>query len=220
MKVLLSGSLERNTFQNRGALFVLKGLDLGAQGAAYTTNASGTTGTLLNNYSGDVTALIWRDNTNNSNRTTVQVTMKNSMQVITGSGLIKTNGTGNATLFANGAGKFLSEMPVGSIIQKIGTGTVGIVASVTNDNSATLVLSSNITTNLSVTTFSTYYIVRPYLVKFYIESLGNTTTVYQDNNLAFSPVYKIVDGQNFILSIAENSNSTQDIKIHFEAIQL
>ena len=221
MKVLLSGSLERNTFQNRGTLFVLHGLDLGAQGTAYTTNpGAGPTGTLLNNYSGDVTALIWRDNTDNSGRTTVQVTMKNPMQVITGSGLIKTNGTGNATLFANGAGKFLSEMPVGSIIQKIGVGTVGIVASVTNDNSATLVLSSNITTNLSVTTFSAYYIIRPYLVKFYIESLGNTTTVYQDNNLAFSPVYKIVDGQNFILSIAENSNSTQDIKIHFEAIQL
>ena len=219
MKLVLSGSLERNTFHNRGTLFVLKGLDIVAQGANGTSNSVAGAGTLVNNYSGDVTALVWRDNTNNSDRTNVQVTMANSMQIITGSGLIKTNGTGNATLFANGSGQFLTEMPVGSII-KIGSTTVGIVASVVNNNSATLVLSQNITTNLSVTTFSAYNIVRPYLVKLYIEALGNTNVINSANNLALVPVYKILDEQNFIVSIAEVSGGAQDIKIHFEAIQL
>ena len=219
MKLVLSGSLERNTFQNRGTLFVLKGLNMADQGTTGTSNATGYTGTLVNNYSGDVSGLIWRDSSNNTDRTTVEVTMSNSMQSLTGSGLITTSGTGNATLTANASGKFLTEMPVGSIILKSDYTRIGVVASVTSDTSARLVTSFNIPTNTAVSN-STYVIIRPYLVKFYIEALGNSNTINSNNNLALSPVYKIVNETKFILSIAEIDGGEQDIKIHFEAIQL
>lgn len=212
IKQVLYGSLEKNTYHNRGTLFILKGLNIADNGTTDTTTATGNTGTLSLNYSGDVIDLVWGPAV--SNTTIVRVRLKNPMNSLSGTGTISSSTGTNAI---NGLStNFTTQLQVGDIIYRTSPwGRIGTVAKVNSNTSITLTNNSLITAS-SVS----FTVIKAYLVKFYIESLSGITTASPDNTTTLTPVYEILDSQYFYVRVRESSNSTQNIKIHFEAIQL
>lgn len=224
IKQVLYGSLEKNTYQNRGTVFILRGLDVGDK-----TSTGTNTGTLTSNFSGDVVALDWITPKNTGlfngagnalptysaagDETFFRVKMKYAMESLTATGTISVGGTNNRTI--NGTStKFLTELPVGSVIYRSSPwAKIGTIASVASNTSATLSTNSELGAIGSPISF---VIIKPYLVKFYLESINN---LYTNNDLS-TPVYEIIDSEYFMVGIRENTGGAQNIKIHFEAIQL
>lgn len=212
IKQVLYGSLEKNTYHNRGTLFILKGLNIADNGTTDTQNAVGNTGTLSLNYAGDVIDLLWGPVV--SNTTIVKVRLKNAMNSLSGTGTISSS-TGTNTITGVGTA-FTTQLQVGDVIYRTSPwGRIGTVAKVNSNTSITLTNNSLITAS----SFS-FTVIKAYLVKFYIESLSGITTASPDNTTALMPVYEIIDSEYFYLRIRENTGAVQNIKIHFEAIQL
>lgn len=209
IKQVLYGSLEKNTFTNRGTLFLdgLNVLDQGSNGTSIGTFA----------FTGDVNAAVWSDTPSGSSPTTIRVTLKNNMLTSMKNGTISIssntiNGTGTS---------FINDVQVGSLIYNSSSVFIGTVARVNSNTQLTLTDTANTTSG-----GSGYKIVNPYLVKFYIESIAAKATGTGANNQlgndsqSLVPVYQIVNESQFYLSMKENANGAQNIKIHFETIQL